>query len=154
MRRSSPNCFFISINSVLMIFRISCSLAKIPSSFAIIFNNSANSSSIFWRSRPVSVRSCIAKIAFAWISDSLNLAIKLVWASSALLLARIVLMTSSMWSRAILRPSRMWARSCALRSSYSVRRRTTTCRCFRYSWRMSCKPSTRGWIPSTSANIL
>ena len=151
-RRGSSYFSFIASNSSFTTRRISFSSAKIASSFLISSCSSFNSSSILSRSKHCSLLSCIAKIAAACISDSPNLAINLLSASSYA--SRMVLITSSILSSAIFKPSRMCALSRAFLSSNSVRLRITTRRCLINSPKISFSPKIRGWIPSTSANIL
>ena len=67
--------------------------------------------------------------------------------------ALIVAMTSSMFASAIANPSSTWPRSRALRSSYTVRRVTTSRRCRRNASSISFKLSSRG-CPSTNATML
>ena len=120
---------------------------------SICLRTSASSSRIFCRSRPVSRCSRMSRMALDWIWDRPNCVIKPSRASTGDLEARMSSMTASRWSRAIRRPSRMWARASAFRSSYSVRRRTTSRRnSMKFSHR-STSGRTNG-RPSTRASVM
>ena len=126
VRRASPNFFFISNRSSLIILRTFCSSAKTLSNQSIVSITSIYSSSIFLRSKPVKRCRRISKIAWAWRRLKVNFSTNAVLAISALALLRIVLITASRLSRAIFKPSKIWARSLALPNSYLVRRVITS----------------------------
>ena len=80
-------------------------------------------------SMPVSLWSCISRMALVCSSERRYLAIREPLASSLVLALRMILMTSSRWSRAIIRPASMWARFSASLSLNSVLRLTTSNLC-------------------------
>ena len=106
--RSSEYLFLISVNSSLIICNTLASLAKISFKSAIIFNNAANSSSILLLSKPVNRLNFNSKILSAWIKDKLNLSINVFLAISSVSAFLIILITSSILSKAILYPSKIW----------------------------------------------
>ena len=124
--RSSPYFSAIKRISSRITPRSFFSSARIAFNSAIRSINSAYSTSIFSRSRPVSARRRISTIACAWTSVRENLSIKRFFASGVFALLRIILITSSILSSAISKPSRMWARSSALFKSYFVLLVTTS----------------------------
>ena len=99
------------------------SLFKISLKCAINFINSLYSSSIFSLCNPESVFNLISNIAWACISERPNLSINLSFASSYD--ERIILITSSILSKAIFKPSNIWALANALSKSNCVLRNIT-----------------------------
>ena len=69
VRRSSPNFSTIAASSSLMICRCRSGEARIALYSSIFACSSSCSAMIFWRSRAASRRSCISRIALAWISS-------------------------------------------------------------------------------------
>ena len=90
---------------------------------------SLSSSSIFSRSSPASLLRRISRIASACIFEKSNCAISASRASSRVRLARMVLITSFIWSSAFFSHSSICARASATFSSYIVRRVTTSFLC-------------------------
>ncbi|SKV49546.1 Uncharacterised protein [Mycobacteroides abscessus subsp. abscessus] len=86
----------------------------------------ARSSMIFCRSRAARRRSCMSRMAWAWISSTSSNSIRPVRAMSTVCDARINAITSSRASRALTKPRKMCARSFALRNRYRVRRMMTS----------------------------
>ena len=111
---SSLYLFFISISSSLITPSNFSSLAKIEFKYSICFISSLYSSSILPLSKPVSLLNLISKIAVACLSVKLNLSIRVFLAISEVSECLIILITSSIWSKAILNPSSIWALACAL----------------------------------------
>ena len=92
-----------------------------------VFISSASSSRIFWRSRPVRRCSCMSRIACDWSCESPNCVIRPSRASAGFFDPRMSVITRvEVVERDACSPSRMCARASALRSSNSVRRRTTS----------------------------
>ena len=100
--------------------------ARIAFNSAIFTSNSWCSFSILSRSKPVRVRRRISTIACACTSVSPKRSINLSFAICTFSLLRIILITSSIWSRAINRPCKIWSLSSALFRSYLVRLVTTS----------------------------
>ena len=100
--------------------------ARIALYSAIFFSSSAYSVSSFSLSRPVRALRRISTIAWDCASLKLKRLINSAFAICTVLDPRMILITSSMLSRAISRPSKMCARSSALFSSYLVRLVTTS----------------------------
>ncbi len=153
VRRSSPNCDWILSSSSTTICSCSGSLARMPFSFSISFSVSSYSSTIFWRSSPVSRCRRMSRMAWAWTSEKWKRSRSASFASCGVLDWRISATTSSRLSIAILSPSRMWARSSALRSSNWVRRTTTSRRKSTKCRSMSLSGSSCG-RPLTSARLI
>ena len=123
---SSPYFSDMVIISFRMTPSKSFSSARIARSSLIFSINSLYSFSNFSRSKPVRVRSLISTMAWDWASVSWNRSINPAFASWVLSEPRIILITSSMWSKAINNPSKIWALSSALFSSYFVLLVTTS----------------------------
>src|ERR1035437_7830832 len=128
VRRSSPKLFWTSLSSLTMRERSMVSEPRSSRYSAMRRWISANSSRIFCCSMPV--RRCNWSSMMAWACLSLNwkAAIRPSRASRGTLAARTMRMTSSRWSRAFWKQSKICSRSRTLRSSNSVRRRTTSTR--------------------------
>ena len=119
---SSPYFSLISNNSFLITANIFSSLLKINLNSSIIFNNSANSFSIFSLSKPVKRLSFISNIALACASLRPNWAINPLLASSSPFDAFISLIIASIWSKAIFKPSNIWTLfSAASKSNWVLR---------------------------------
>ncbi len=146
----SPNFSFNSLSSLSIISSIICGFLRILISSSINFFNSWYSFSIFSLSKAANLLNCISRMAVAWISESLNLEIRFVFASSCVLLSLIVLITASKLSSAILRPSKMWALLLASVNSKIVLLTTTFCLCLTYSVKICLKFKVCG-VPSTKA---
>jgi hypothetical protein len=84
-------------------------LARMSCRSAISISIFASSSMIFWRSRAASRRSCMSRMAVAWISSMSSNWISPPRASSTVGERRINAMTSSSASSALTSPRRMWA---------------------------------------------
>ena len=153
VRRPSPYASRTPRSSETTISISSVSLSRMARSRTIVLTRSASSSTIFWRSSPVSRCSCMSRIAWAWIPVRANRSISPVRASAGARDRRISRMTASRLSRAILSPSRTWARASAFRSSNSVRRRTTPRRNSTNCSTMASSGSTFG-RPSTIASMM
>lgn len=108
---------FISVSSFQIMVATRAGVSSILRRSAISAIFSINSSSIFLRSNPASLWSCISKMAVACFSEREKLDINAAWASSLVLESRIVWMTASILSRAILSHSRICARASAWASS-------------------------------------
>ena len=153
VRRSSPYLSTISVSSSATICRCRDTFARMSSRSAISSSILARSSMIFWRSSAASRRSCMSRIALAWISSISRSSISPRRASSTSGDRRISAITSSSWSSALTRPRRTWARFSASRSRNSVRRRMTSTwwvTQLLMNWSIE---SVRG-TPSTSASML
>ena len=129
VRRRSPNLRLTSSNSSLMICATRSGFARMSAKSAIKAISSSYSDWILSRSKPVKRRRRISRIAWLGRSDNLNLLINSTWASASVSLARMIRITSSMWSRAINKPSKMCARASAFSLSNWVRRVTTSFWC-------------------------
>ena len=117
VRRGSPYFSLTSSSSVLTTPISFFSLASRLLRYSMRLMSSRYSSSILSRSRPVSWYRRMSRMALAWSSDSLNLAINFFFASSRSSASLMILTTASMLSSAMRKPSRMWARSSAFCSS-------------------------------------
>ncbi len=124
--RSSPYFSAISSISLRITPSKSFSSARIALNSAIFCINSACSCSIFSRSKPVNARRRISIIACACTSSRPKRSIRRSFASAPFFELRIILITSSILSKAISNPLKIWARSSALFKSYRVRRVTTS----------------------------
>ena len=126
---SSP--YFSAINKIsCLITRSRRFLSpKIALSSRILFTSSSYSPCRRARSSPVNARRRMSTIAWAWTSVSPNAVINPSLASCVFLLARIIRITSSIFSSAFKSPSKMWALSCALFKSYLVLLVTTSSWC-------------------------
>ena len=82
VRRSSPCFSTISVSSSRTICRCRSGRARMSSRSAISRSISASSSMIFWRSSAASRRSCMSRIAWAWISSTSSSWIRPVRATS------------------------------------------------------------------------
>ena len=82
----------------------------------------------FSTSIPVSLCRRMSSMAWDCFSDRLKEFINPSFACATSLLLRIIIITSSILSKAIFRPSKMWALASASSSSKFVRRTTTSCR--------------------------
>ena len=137
-RRSSPYFSRITSNSSLTIFIRNSRLSRIERKRSISCVRSEYSSSIFCCSMLVKRCNVMDKMACTWRSDnrrfstasSSSICVNARRASLVSFEPRIMRITSSILSCASINPSRICARSSATRSSYSVRRFTT-------SWRWS-----------------
>ena len=129
-RRSSPYFSRITPNSSLTICMRDSRLSRIERKRSISCVSAEYSSSIFCCSMLVNRCNVMDRMACVWRSDNSSCAVNARRASLGSADPRIMRMTSSIWSCAIINPSRICARSSATRSSYSVRRFTT-------SWRWS-----------------
>ena len=123
---SSEYLFFISISSSFITPNSFSSLANIEFKYSINFINSLYSSSILSLSNPVSLLSLISNIAWDCFSDRPNLSIKVFLAISVVLEFLIMLITSSMLSKAIFNPSKICALASALFRSNTVLLVTTS----------------------------
>ena len=141
-RRSSPYFSLTTANSSLIICIRRSFLSKISFKSSMVFIRSSYSVRNLSCSNPVSWRKRISTMALAWISLNSKRLMSFWRASSGLEEPRMIDITSSILSEAIISPSKMWARSSAFRSSYFVRRTTTSWRC-----------STKWWIISFRFNI-
>ena len=150
---SSPYLSRISLISSRITPRSSFSSARIAFNSPIRFISSLYSFSIFSLSRPVKALRRISTMAWAWTSVRPNVSISRVLASATFFDERIMLITSSIWSRAINKPCKICARSSALFNSKRVLRVTTSSWCFRYSSSICFRFRIIGWL-LTSANMI
>ena len=135
-----------------MISRCRAGEARIDSKSAIFASSSSRSLTSSWRSSAASLRSCMSRIARAWISSISSSAIRPVCATAADSEPRISAMTSSIRSMALSSAATMCSRSWALRSRNWVRRTMTSIWCatqYRIIW---SRRRVRG-TPSTSASM-
>ena len=139
-------------NSSLIICILNSKLARMSFKCSINFMMSSYSALSLSCSRPVNWRNLISTMARAWISVKEKRSIKLFFASSGVLDARIIRITSSIWSLAMIKPSRIWARSSACFNSNWVRRVMTSWRCSTNNRIKSFKFNKRG-LPPTSAML-
>ena len=109
-----------TLRSARMAFN--CSMRAISSLYSF---------SSFSLSRPVRARRRMSTIAWAWASLSSKRSIRFFFASAAFADARMIWITSSIWSSAFKSPSRIWLLSCALFRSYFVLLVTTSSWCCR-----------------------
>jgi len=123
---SSPYLSRITIISSLITPNNNFLSARIAFNSPMRFISSAYSVSNFSLSRPVNARNLISTIACACTSVKSNAAIKPSLAICVVLEPLIILITSSMLSRAINNPCKIWARSSALFNSYFVLLVTTS----------------------------
>ena len=114
---SSPYLSEIAIISLRMTIRSFFSSAKISFNSSILALSAANSCSIFSLSKPVSALRRISTIACACASERPKRSMSLALAAATFSELLIMLMTSSILSRAIIKPSKMCARASALLSS-------------------------------------
>ena len=120
VRLSSPYFSLIARISSLMTPRSRFLSAKIAFNSPIRFISSSNSFSSFSLSSPVRARRRMSTIACACASESWKRSINSVFASCTVWEPRMILMTSSILSRAMSSPCKIWARSSALFNSYWV----------------------------------
>ena len=152
VRRSSPYFCTMSFSSWEMMAMRRARSARMSLRSAMVRSSSRYSFSILSRSRPVSLRRVISRMASLWRSDSPNCDMRPALAAAASSEPRMSRMISSIWSRAMRRPSRICARSSALPRSKRVRRSTTSWR-WSMKWLMSSRRFRVLGRPSTRARL-